>query len=164
MAAGTWESYHAITSLMFEYAECIDRADFAGIGKLFAHAQIRSSAADPARGMRGEAAVRDFYANTNKVHTDGTLRTRHLNTNIRADINEATGVAVVRSSYLVLQATDVLPFQPIVAGRYEDRFERHGGVWHFADRLIHVDQVGNVSEHLAIDLAAMAGARPKAGG
>ncbi len=160
MPAGSWESYHAITSLMFRYAECIDRADFAGLGELFAAAQIRSSAGDPARGMRGAAAVRDFYRNTNKVHADGTLRTRHLNTNILADIDEVEGVATVRSSYLVLQATPDLPLQPIVAGRYEDRFERRDGEWRFADRLIHVDLIGDVSAHLSIDLAAL-GARPR---
>jgi hypothetical protein len=57
----------------------------------------------------------------------------------------------VRSSYVVFQATAKLPFQPIVGGRYEDRFERVGGAWRFTERLIHVDQVGDVSEHLALD-------------
>ena len=36
MGAGTWESYHAITTLMFRYAECVDAADFDGIAALFA--------------------------------------------------------------------------------------------------------------------------------
>ena len=31
MAAGTWESHHAITTLMYRYAECIDAADFDAI-------------------------------------------------------------------------------------------------------------------------------------
>ena len=30
MAAGSWESYHAITTLLLRYAECIDAADFDG--------------------------------------------------------------------------------------------------------------------------------------
>jgi hypothetical protein len=60
-------------------------------------------------------------------------------------------VASVRSSYVVFQATAKLPFQPIVGGRYEDRFEYVAGAWRWAERLIHVDQVGDVSEHLALD-------------
>jgi len=148
--AGTWESYHAITTLLFRYAECIDRADFAGLAALFAHGRIRSSSGPAESGWSGDQ-VRDFYARTNKVHTDGTLRTRHLNTNHLVDIDEGAGVASVRSAYVVFQATPKLPFQPIVGGRYEDRFERRGATWLWIERLIHVDQVGDVSEHLALD-------------
>ena len=150
MRAGRWESHHAITTLLFRYAECIDRADFAGLGELFAHGRIRSSSGPAADGWSGDQ-VREFYARTNRVHEDGTLRTRHLNTNHLVDIDEAAGVATVRSAYVVFQATAKLPFQPIVGGRYEDRFERAGGAWRWSERLIHVDQVGDVSEHLALD-------------
>ena len=41
MAAGTWESHHAISNLMFCYAECVDQADFDGLSKLFAQGEIR---------------------------------------------------------------------------------------------------------------------------
>jgi len=153
MSAGTWESHHAITTLMFRYAECIDQADFEGLARLFAHAQIRSSAGDPTRGIPG-ARMPEFYAGTNKVHADGTLRTRHLTTNVLIEIDEAADAATARSYYVVLQATPALPFQPIVGGRYEDRFARVDGAWRFADRLIHVDQIGDVSQHLTFDLAA----------
>ena len=54
---------------------------------------------------------------------------------------------------VVFQATDELPFQPIVGGRYDDRFERVDGTWRFARRLVHVDQIGDMSEHLTFDLA-----------
>ena len=46
MSAGTWESHHAITTLMFRYAECVDTADFEGLSSLFAHGILTSSAAD----------------------------------------------------------------------------------------------------------------------
>ncbi|WP_410968997.1 hypothetical protein, partial [Salmonella sp. SAL4444] len=60
-------------------------------------------------------------------------------------------------SYLVLQAVDDLPLQPIIAGRYVDRFEpdRHGR--HFAERRFGVDLVGDLSRHLLLDPAAMQG-------
>ncbi|MGH7288395.1 MAG: nuclear transport factor 2 family protein, partial [Myxococcota bacterium] len=140
----------AITTLLFRYAECIDRADFAGLGQLFAHGRIRSSSGPAGDAWSGDQ-VREFYARTNRVHDDGTLRTRHLNTNHVVDIDEPAGVASVRSAYVVFQATPKLPFQPIVGGRYEDRFERSDAEWRWIDRLIHVDQVGDVSEHLNLD-------------
>ena len=46
MGAGTWESHHAITALMFRYAEVMDAADFDGIAALFA------DGADHQRGRR----------------------------------------------------------------------------------------------------------------
>ena len=88
MSAGSWESHHAISNLMFRYAECVDLADFEGLSELFAHGRMRSSSAeDSENGMTGEQVGR-FYAATNRVHGDGTLRTRHLSTNVRIDIEE----------------------------------------------------------------------------
>jgi hypothetical protein len=64
------------------------------------------------------------------------------------EIDAAAASATARSYFTVLQATPAVPLQPIVAGRYHDRFERRDGAWRFADRLIFVDLVGNVSDHL----------------
>ena len=41
-----------------------------------------------------------------------------------------------------------LPIQAILCGRYHDAFERVGGAWRFADRLILPDLVGDLSRHL----------------
>jgi 3-phenylpropionate/cinnamic acid dioxygenase small subunit len=153
MGAGTWESHHAISNLMFRYAECVDLADFDGQSELFAHGTMRStSAEDGEGGMTGEQVGR-FYAATNRVHDDGTLRTRHLSTNMRIDIDEERDAATAKSYYVVFQATPKLPFQAIVGGRYEDCFERVDGAWRFADRVVLVDQIGNMEEHLSFELA-----------
>jgi 3-phenylpropionate/cinnamic acid dioxygenase small subunit len=153
MSAGTWESHHAITKLMFRYAECVDTADFDGLSTLFANGVMTStSAADEAGGMTGQQVGR-FYAATNRVHEDGTLRTRHLATNVIVDIDEAADSATARSYYVVFQATGKLPFQAIVGGRYDDDFKRVDGQWCFAKRVVHVDQIGDMSEHLSFDLA-----------
>ena len=42
--------------------------------------------------------------------------------------------------------------QPIVAGRYRDRFERTGRRWRFAGRHMVVDLVGDLGHHLLFDL------------
>jgi len=151
MSVGTWESHHDITTLLYTYAEYIDAADFEAIGELFEFGQITTHGMDGA--TVGRDAVRDLYRNTNKVHPDGTLRTRHLCTNVIVNVDESAGTATARSSFLVLQATKDLPLQPIVAGRYRDRFERAAGKWRFAEREMDDQQVGDVHEHLAFDLA-----------
>ena len=91
MSAGTWESHHAITTLMYHYAECVDAADFDGIAALFAHGRITNEGVDGA--IEGPDAVRALYTGTNRVHADGTLRTRHLTTNVIVDIDEVSGSA-----------------------------------------------------------------------
>jgi len=151
MSAGTWESHHAITTLMYRYAECIDAADFDGIAALFAHGRITNEGVDGE--IEGPDAVRALYAGTNRVHADGTLRTRHLTTNVMVDIDEVTGSATARSAFVVFQQTPELPLQPIVAGRYRDAFVRAGNDWRFDRRHIFVDQVGDVREHLSFDLS-----------
>jgi 3-phenylpropionate/cinnamic acid dioxygenase small subunit len=151
MSAGTWESYHAITSLMFRYAECIDAADFDGIASLFATAVMTNEGVEGE--ITGGGAIKQLYLNTNRVHDDGTLRTRHLTSNVVVDIDEKAGSATARSSFVVFQQTSALPLQPIVTGRYRDRFEFAGGAWRFAQRHIVVDHVGDVREHLKFDLA-----------
>jgi 3-phenylpropionate/cinnamic acid dioxygenase small subunit len=151
MSAGTWQSHHAITTLMYRYAECIDAADFDGIAEIFAHGRITNEGVEGE--VAGPEAVRALYAGTNRVHADGTLRTRHLTTNAIVDIDETAGSASARSAFVVFQQTAELPLQPIVAGRYRDSFERAGSEWRFERRHIIVDQVGDVREHLSFDLS-----------
>jgi 3-phenylpropionate/cinnamic acid dioxygenase small subunit len=151
MSAGTWESYHAITTLMYRYTEYIDAADFDAIGNLFSDAVMTNEGV--AGEIAGGNAIKHLYTSTNRVHDDGTLRTRHLTANVIVDIDEQSGTATARSSFVVFQQTPALHLQPIVTGRYRDRFARVDREWRFAQRHIVVDHVGDVREHLAFDLA-----------
>ena len=141
----------AIRNLLYRYAECIDAADFDGVAALFANGAVSAPGMkEPARGV---AAVAQLYRSSSRVHEDGTLRTQHLVLNPIVEIDAARETATARSRYVVIQATAKLPLQPIIAGRYRDRFERVAGVWRFALREIQIDLVGDLSEHLLFDLA-----------
>ncbi|MDZ4828331.1 MAG: nuclear transport factor 2 family protein [Actinomycetota bacterium] len=159
MPAGTWESHHAITTLLFRYAEMMDAADYDGLRVLFANA-VLTNEGYPGEVVGGTAIVR-LYERTNRVHDDGTLRTRHLTDNVQVDIEESAGTAQARSAFVVFQATPLLPLQPVVTGRYRDDFARVRGKWQFARRHIFVDHVGDVSQHLNIELTPAGG--PEAG-
>ena len=150
MGAGTWESHHAITTLLYHYAELMDAADFDGVRELFSDAVLTNEGVSEE--VVGGEAIAKLYRRTNRVHDDGTLRTRHLTTNVIIDIDENADIATARSAFVVLQETPGLPLQPIATGRYRDEFRRSSGDWRFARRHIAVDHVGNVSEHLAFDL------------
>lgn len=137
-----------IEALIFEYARRIDDGDFDGVGELFAHGSVTTL--DGTVLAEGAEAVAALYASTTRRFEDGTPRSHHVTTNVvvRPDGDEATA----QSYFTVFQATEGVPLQPIVTGRYEDRFERVDGAWRFARRAMDLRLVGDVSRHLLIDL------------
>jgi 3-phenylpropionate/cinnamic acid dioxygenase small subunit len=82
------------------------------------------------------------------LHEDGTPSTKHVISNVTVDVEDGGDTAAARSYFTVLQARPDLPLQPIIAGRYHDRFERVDGAWRFAERLIITDLIGDLSQHL----------------
>jgi 3-phenylpropionate/cinnamic acid dioxygenase small subunit len=137
-------SYRAIEHLIASYAELVDDGDFAGVGALLADATFAGSAGS----VTGQGAIERMLRDNVIVYDDGTPRTKHVTTNIAIEVDEAAGRAVARSYFTVLQALPDLALQPIVSGRYEDRFERRDGRWRFAERRVLTDLVGDVSRHL----------------
>ena len=144
-------SYVQIQNLLGTYAERIDAGDFAGVAELFAHAVITVERLDThAAGVR---EVKQLYDEaTRKFADDGTPHTKHVTTNLIIEVDEEAGTATCRSYFSVFQQTPDLPLQPIVQGRYQDRFERVDGRWRFKHRHMITDLVGNLSQHLLRDI------------
>ena len=136
--------YRAIENLIVTYAELVDAGDFTGLGTLLAGATFTGSGTP----VTGPEAIEKMFQDTLILYGDGTPRTRHITTNIVIEAGEQAGTAVSRSYFTVLQALPGLPLQPIVTGRYHDRFECHDGQWRFAERRVRVDLTGDVSHHL----------------
>lgn len=135
-----------IENLIAEYAELVDGGDLAGVGRLFADGVFIGS--DGTR-HQGSGAVEKMLRNRTIVHSDGTLRTHHVTTNIRIEIDEQAGTAAGRSYLTIFQEAAGLPLQPIAAGRYQDLFVRRNGTWRFAERRINVHLVGDTSYHMS---------------
>lgn len=134
-----------ICNLLYRYAEAIDAGRLEEAAALFRHARIDTGAG----GVLDAAGLLALWRRILVIHPCGTPRTRHLVTNPILDIDEAAGIARVRSCYTVLQAADGLPLQVIASGRYFDRFARIDGVWHFVARdYRHLDFTGDLSRHL----------------
>jgi 3-phenylpropionate/cinnamic acid dioxygenase small subunit len=138
------EAFEAIRNLLGRYCELMDAGDWDGLGDLFADAVLLddTSGAEVARGRDG---VRRLYAATQTY--DGSPRTRHLTTNTIIEMGDADR-ATARSAFVVFQATDALPLQPIAAGRYRDSFECVDGQWRFTERRFALDLTGDLSHHL----------------
>ena len=144
------DSYRQIQNLVHRYAELIDRGDFGALGELLGAADVGSG--DHPGSLSGPAAVTAMFTSTTRRYPDGTPRTKHVTTNLIVEIDEDAGTATCRSYFTVLQAVDALPLQPIVAGRYHDRFVTDGSAWRFAERRFFIDLVGDVSRHQLVPL------------
>jgi 3-phenylpropionate/cinnamic acid dioxygenase small subunit len=145
MSPGDQESsYRAIESLIATYAELVDDGDFAAVGLLLADAAFSGGAGS----VSGRGAIEKMLRDNVIVYDDGTPRTKHVTTNLAIKVDERAGTASSRSYFTALQALPDLPLQPIVSGRYYDRFERRNGQWRFAERRVQTDLVGDVSRHL----------------
>lgn len=136
----------AILDLIYRYAELIDAGDFVGLGGLLDRAGFGGPGTPTVTGAKNITAL---FGMTTKRFDDGTPRTRHLVLNPIVEIDGDTASA--RSTFCVVQATGVVPLQPIVVGRYFDRFARDPGGWHFTERIAAVEMLGDVSDHLLID-------------
>jgi 3-phenylpropionate/cinnamic acid dioxygenase small subunit len=133
-----------IRELLARYCDLMDAGDWDGVGELFANGCLADEHGNEL--ARGAPEVADFYRKGTILH-DGSPRTKHLVLN--TVISEAADGMVARSSYLVLQALDEFRLQPIITGRYIDRFERDPeGRWGFSERRFIVDLVGDLSRHL----------------
>ena len=136
-----------IANLLYIYARLVDSGDYAGIGKLFEHARL--TAEDSDMDVRGADAIAAHYARTTRLYPDtGTPKTKHVMSNPIIEVDEEAGVATCDAYYTVLQATDALPLQPIIAGRYEDKFERVAGRWRYTEKKFFVELAGDLSQHL----------------
>jgi SnoaL-like domain len=133
-------------NLIARYAELIDAGDFDGVAGLLDGAGVGTVGDTPL--LTGHDAIRELFASTARRYPDGTPRTKHVTTNLILEIDEDGDRATARSYWTVFQATEGLPLQPILAGRYHDRFVRRDGVWGFAERRYLVDLVGDVSHHM----------------
>ena len=135
-----------VGNLIARYAELIDAGDFDGLGDLLGRAAVGS--VDNPGLLRGRDSLVALFTGTTRRYPDGTPGTKHVTTNLILDIDEEAGTASARSYFTVLQAVPGLPLQPIVAGRYHDRFERDDQGWYFSERLFLIELVGDVSHHM----------------
>jgi hypothetical protein len=143
----------AIENLLYTYAERIDAGDFPGVADLFAHGRIAAQAdATTPMTFEGRDAVLEMYVGATRLHEDGTPRTKHVTTNAIIEVDAGGETASARTYYTVLQQTDVLPLQPVIAGRYHDTFQRIDGEWWFDTRVMFVDLMGDLSQHMLYEL------------
>ena len=148
------DAFRLIENLLYTYAERIDAGDLDGVADLFAHGRIHAMEDPPPEAVfEGREAVLGLYDTSVRIHEDdNTPKTHHITTNIRIEVGDDEETANARSYYCVTQASDLLPLQPIITGRYHDTFHKVDGRWWFDTRIMFVDQAGDLSHHLKYEL------------
>lgn len=136
-----------IIALIVAYAERLDAGDLDGVAALFERGTFRS-----ARGgepLVGPHAVRRQYEPVLR-YEDGTPRTKHVlgNVEVALDSDDVPRSASARCTFTVLQQVPGGGLHAVLAGRYHDRFGRDGDRWHFVERVVYPDLVGDLSEHM----------------
>lgn len=143
-----------IENLIYTYAERIDAGDLEAVAELFRYGEIVA----PAQGSStvGYDQVLAMYRGATRLYeSTGTPLTKHITTNVIIEVDEAGATASSRSYFTVVQATDALPLQPIISGRYRDEFAKGVLGWHFTRREMYVDLMGDLSAHLLYDASAL---------
>jgi len=132
-----------VTELLYRYAELIDAGDFDGVGDLLGRGNFM--------GVSGAERIAKLFATTTRRFPEqgNTPRTRHLVLNPIVDVDD--DAATARSTFCVVQQTETVALQPIVVGRYADAFARDSEGWHFTERTVDIQMIGDVSDHLLID-------------
>jgi hypothetical protein len=135
----------AITALVHRYAELLDEGDLDAMAALFERSTWGSGTRRSR--LQGTEQVRHAYDGV-ILYEDGTPRTKHVISNLVIEVAPDRATAAGRSYFTVLQATEGLPLQPIIAGRYHDAFLCDAGTWWFSERIIHPDLQGDLSRHM----------------
>jgi ketosteroid isomerase-like protein len=123
-------SERAIANLISSYAFLNDDADIAGLGDLFADAVCTLDGTT----AHGRQEIETLARTIINVGEDGRSTTNHEITNIMIDIDEVADTAIGRAYWTLYVAVSGAPRQPVLAGRYLDRFERRNGQWRFTER------------------------------
>ncbi|HVS68339.1 MAG TPA: nuclear transport factor 2 family protein, partial [Mycobacteriales bacterium] len=143
-------AHEEIRNLLGRYCELMDAGDFAGLASLFSDGRLADDAGNVF--AVGAEQIQAMWERQTMTY-DGSPRTRHITANPVIEVDESNGTATCSSSYVVFQGVDDFGFQPIVSGRYNDRFTRgDDATWRFTERRYAVDHVGDLSHHLRMQV------------
>ena len=150
-----------ISNLVYGYAEALDRGDLVAVGAYFAHCLVHVDGL-PNR-ARGSAQVLEFFkpvifykgdATADQYDPESVPATKHLTTNLIVHVADDLRTAAAKSYFTVIQGRPDFALQPVIAGRYHDKFEFVDQRWRFCERLEFIDLVGDLSRHLTMTVPA----------
>ena len=146
----TTEGTH-IANLLHRYAEYIDNGDLAAVAKLLRHCTIFGPEGQVL--ACGQQEVLKMYSSLIRIYPDtATPQTHHVVTNLI--LEEQQGDTLYsRANYSVMQKLKSGTIETIICGQYHNVFALVEQQWQFREHHMHPRIIGDMSEHLLIDLA-----------
>lgn len=139
-----------ILNLIHRFALYFDQGQFDEALSLFAQGRFRVGEEE----WVSPAHMHQIWQNILILY-DGTPRTKHVITNAIVDVSEDGKTARCQSYYTVFQSTGAAQINPIICGRYDDRFVRAETGWYFAERDYRFMEItGDLSRHLTPEAIA----------
>ncbi|NND82384.1 MAG: nuclear transport factor 2 family protein [Gammaproteobacteria bacterium] len=140
----------AIENLLHRYADYIDRGELREVARLF----TAGSVLDPAGNVMaaGEQAVFEMYSGLIRIYPDSaTPRTQHLISNLILD-HESSDEIHSRANFSVMQQLASGSIETIICGQYRTVFVCQAGTWLIKEHQMLPRLIGDMSEHLLMEL------------
>jgi hypothetical protein len=152
---------HEIERQIYQMGYHLEDGDFDAVADLLANATFGADIIGRAA-FRGREEIRRQYERTNVTYADRGRATKEIYSNILVDIDLEGGRARSVTSYTVAQQPPGDSFALLVAGRYEDEWQRVDTGWQWADRYIRVQYRNNLDRHMHADQHPWTGDGPDA--
>jgi hypothetical protein len=136
-----------IERMIYAVGYAIEDGDFQRVGDIMGDATMGADLIGR-KAFKGSNEIRDQYARTNIVYPGRGRASKEIYHNILVDIDLDNNVATSVTSYTVAHQPPGEVFELIVAGKYEDEWERRDGVWHWVDRYIVVQYKYDLDKHM----------------
>jgi hypothetical protein len=140
-------SHRAIEQLIYRMGYHLEAGEFGAVGQLLADATFGADKIGR-RMFRGAEEITAQYERTNVVYPEGGRRTKEIYTNVLVDIDLDAATATSTTSFTVAQQVPGAAFELLVAGRYEDEWQRVGGSWTWSDRYIVTQYHNDLDRHM----------------
>jgi SnoaL-like domain len=140
-------SQRQIERMIYEVGYALEAGDFTRVGELMGDATMGADRIGR-KAFRGAKEIRDQYSRTNVVYPGRGRASKEIYHNVVVDIDLDANRARSVTSYTVAHQAPGEQFALIVAGRYEDEWERVEGTWRWYDRYIVVQYKNDLDRHM----------------
>jgi hypothetical protein len=141
------EAEREIARMVHQVGYAIEDGDFERVGEIMGDSTLGADMIGR-EAFKGAAEITAQYRRTNITYPDRGRATKEVYTNLVIDVDLDAGEATSVVSYTVPQQPPGAVFELIVAGRYEDAWNRVDGVWKWKDRYVVVQFKNDLDRHM----------------